>query len=93
MEATRPFPAAGKVAAVFGTHSTECRLSLPAAPTKASSAVELAAHGWLTVGNLAADSIALQVRFWLQRTPYCCSTHVAIVFSGLPQTCRCGWPR
>lgn len=65
MEAIRPLPASGKVTVIFGTYSTECRLSLPAAPTKASSADELAPHGWLTVGNLAADSIALQVKVWL----------------------------
>ncbi|CAL5223717.1 g6272 [Coccomyxa viridis] len=62
IEATRPLPATGKVAVVFGQHSTECRLSLPAATTKESSASELAAHGWLTVGNLAADGFALQLK-------------------------------
>ena len=72
MDATRPLPATGKVAVVFGMHSTECRLSLPAASTKALAADELAPHGWLTVGNLPADSIALQVDSWLLRIQCCC---------------------
>lgn len=61
MECAKPLPAEGKVAIVYGKHSAECRVSLPVGNTKTSSAEELASHGWLTVGNLAADGIALQV--------------------------------
>ena len=57
----KPLPAEGKVVVVYGKHSTECRVSFPVGNTKTSSAGELASHGWLTVGNLAADGIALQV--------------------------------
>lgn len=62
MDATKPLPADGKVTVIFGEHSTECKLSLPVASTASSVADELAPHGWLTIGNLATDSIALQVR-------------------------------
>lgn len=64
MDSTGPLPAEGKVAVVFGEHSTECRLKLPTASTASTCAEELAPHGWLTIGNLATDSIALQVRFF-----------------------------
>ena len=62
MDATKPLPADGKVTVIFGEHSTECKLSLPVASTASSAADELAPHGWLTIGNLATDGIALQVR-------------------------------
>jgi hypothetical protein len=61
VDMTKPLPADGKVSVIFGEHSTECKLSLPVASTASSAANELAQHGWLTIGNLATDSIVLQV--------------------------------
>ena len=96
MDATRPLPATGKVAVVFGMHSTECRLSLPAASTKALAADELAPHGWLTVGHLPADTIALQVDSWLHNLRCCYYMHMCIsaeldALMALPKTRMCGW--
>lgn len=59
-DASRPFPANGKIAARFGGISAEALLELPAPATKGGAA-DLAAVVWLTVGLLATDGFALQV--------------------------------
>ena len=82
MASARPVPSEGKVEVIFGNRSMGCTLRVPAANT-ASSAQEPAPVGWLTVGHLAFDGIALQVashamlakcaceRFW------CCKPRMA----------------
>ena len=61
MDVTRPLPAEGKVVVLYAGCTTECRLRVPVASTASSSAEELALEGWLTVGHLGSDGIALQV--------------------------------
>ena len=61
MDVTRPLPAEGKVVVIYAGRTTECILRVPVASTASSSAQELASVGWLTVGHLGADGIALQV--------------------------------
>ena len=76
MEYAKPLPAEGKLSVVYGKHSAECRVSLPVGTTKTSSAEELASHGWLTIGNLAADGIALQVPHSLTKA---CEGHLLML--------------
>ncbi len=61
MDVTRPLPAEGKVVVIYAGRTTECVLRVPVASTASSSAEELASVGWLTVGHLGSDGIALQV--------------------------------
>ena len=59
-DASRPFPANGKIAVRCGGKSAEALLELPAPSTKGGVA-ELAAVVWVTVGLLATDGFAFQV--------------------------------
>ena len=61
MEVTKPLPAEGKVVVIFSGQIIECMLRVPVANTASSSAEELAPVGWLTIGHLEYDGIALQV--------------------------------
>ena len=58
----RPLPCKGKVVVRYKGRSAEARLQLPLASTRAACAEELAAVGWLTIGLLATDGIAVQVQ-------------------------------
>uniref|UniRef100_A0A061SCF1 Zinc finger mynd domain-containing protein 10-like n=1 Tax=Tetraselmis sp. GSL018 TaxID=582737 RepID=A0A061SCF1_9CHLO len=62
----KPLPSKGKVAIVHGSLTAEALLELPAASTK-SSAADIPETVWLTVGLLAVDGFALQVR--LKKSP------------------------
>ena len=56
-----PLPGIGKVVARYKGRRTEARLQLPIASTRGACTEELAPVGWLTVGLLATDGIAVQV--------------------------------
>jgi hypothetical protein len=56
----RPLPADGKIVVRRGGLRAEALLQLPAPPTRSSA--EGPAALWLTVGLLAADGLALQLR-------------------------------
>ncbi len=58
---TRPLPATGKVVVRHAGAAAEALLSLPA-PAVRSGAQEGPSGLWLTVGLLAADGLALQLR-------------------------------
>ena len=59
----RPLPVHGKIAACVGQDRVAvARLELPGAATRELCASELAPVMWLTVGLLASDGFALQVR-------------------------------
>ncbi len=57
----RPLPGTGKAVACYKGRRAEARLQLPIASTRAALAEELAPVGWLTIGLLAADGLAVQV--------------------------------
>ncbi|KAI3437714.1 hypothetical protein D9Q98_000162 [Chlorella vulgaris] len=59
----RALPANGKITVLYGGHTCEAQLSLPASETRDTSA--LAPAVWVTVGGLAAGGLALQLK--LQR--------------------------
>ncbi|KAG2497473.1 hypothetical protein HYH03_004627 [Edaphochlamys debaryana] len=64
-ESTRPLPANGKAVVRWGGLSAEALLSLPELPTRDSG--EGAAVLWVTVGLLAVDGLALQIK--LKKAP------------------------
>ncbi len=60
LAATRPLPVNGKIVVRRGDMRAEALLQLPAIPVRSSS--EGPAALWLTVGLLAVDGLALQLR-------------------------------
>eukprot|EP00873_Tetraselmis_striata_P028698 jgi/Tetstr1/448962/TSEL_036187.t1 len=62
----KPMPAKGKVSVVHGSSVADALLELPAPSTKSTTA-EFPATVWLTVGLLATDGLALQVK--LRKNP------------------------
>ncbi|PNW79580.1 hypothetical protein CHLRE_08g358751v5 [Chlamydomonas reinhardtii] len=65
LDDTRPLPANGKASVRWGDLAAEALLSLPELPTRDSG--EGAAVLWVTVGLLAVDGLALQVK--LKKAP------------------------
>ena len=58
---SKAFPANGKIVVKFGGKTAEALLELPA-PSTRDGAQELPGVVWLTVGLLATDTFALQVK-------------------------------
>ncbi|KAL4856193.1 Zinc finger MYND domain-containing protein 10 [Chlorella vulgaris] len=56
----RALPADGKITVLYGGHTCEAQLSLPASETRDTSALTPAI--WVTVGGLAAGGLALQLK-------------------------------
>lgn len=59
---TKPVPCNGKAVAMYGGSTAEARFTPPVASTQSACTTELALIGWLTIGHLATDGIAVQVR-------------------------------
>jgi hypothetical protein len=67
LNCSKPFPSRGRVTARHGDSSAEALLELPAAETKSKDGLDaIPASLWVTIGLLAQDGFALQVR--LRRT-------------------------
>lgn len=67
LDSGRPFPTNGRIAVCHNGCSAEAILNMPAPSTKsAGSLAEVPASIWVTVGMLAQDKFALQLR--LKRT-------------------------
>ena len=67
-DASKPFPSLGRVVARHKDSTAEALLELPAAETKSQDDLHAVPAGiWVTIGLLAQDGFALQVR--LKRTP------------------------
>lgn len=63
LKATRAFPSNGRVVVRHGTVSAENVLDLPAAQTRSKDDLSAIPAGmWLTIGLLAQDGLAMQVR-------------------------------
>lgn len=63
LERSRPFPSRGRVTARHGGCSAEALLELPAAETKGQDGLAaIPASLWVTIGLLAQDGFALQVK-------------------------------
>lgn len=61
--ASKPFPTQGRIAARHGDAAAEALLELPAAETKSRSDLEaIPAAIWVTIGLIAQDGFALQVK-------------------------------
>lgn len=59
----KAFPHQGRIAVCYGSSSAQALLELPSAPTKQDSDMKVLANGlWITVGLLAQDKFALQLR-------------------------------
>ena len=74
MDLTRPLPAEGKMVVIVSGRTTECLLRVPVASTASLSAQELAPVGWLTIGHLVSDGIALQVALQTELARCSCET-------------------
>ena len=62
-ESCKAFPNQGRVAVCYGSSSGQALLELPCAVTKQAADMETLAAGlWVTVGLLAQDKFALQLR-------------------------------
>ncbi|KAK9839417.1 hypothetical protein WJX81_000945 [Elliptochloris bilobata] len=59
---SRPLPVQGRAVAVHAGRTAAALLELPSAATRDACAAELPAVVWLTLGLLASDGLALQVR-------------------------------
>ena len=69
--ASRPFPSKGRIVAHHHESTAEAILELPAAETKAKEDVDRVPVGlWVTIGLLAKDGFALQLR--MKRTSQPC---------------------
>ena len=67
LDASKPFPANGRIAVCHGDKSAEALLELPSPSTKSDESLAgIPAGVWLTVGLLAQDGFALQLK--LKRT-------------------------
>ncbi|BDA48751.1 Zinc finger MYND domain-containing protein 10 [Coccomyxa sp. Obi] len=62
VQGTRPLPCNGKAVAIYGGSTAEARFTLPVASTQSACTTELALVGWLTIGHLATDGFAVQLK-------------------------------